>query len=398
MNRVPIAEHHPDNRHRSALWATGFRPFYLGGALFACAAMLVWLALLDGYALPHFAPGLPGVLWHAHEMIFGFGGAIVSGFLLTAVRAWSERNPAHGGMLAATWLLWLAGRVALAYAPPVAAAVIDIAFLPVVAGLLLRVLVGQKNSHNIFLPAALALLAVLNLLFHVWALNGHADWALRTAYGAVGMFVLFVTIIGGRIIPSYTLEAIPGLEIQSRRFVERAVMPLTMLAFALDAFAVSPLVIAATAIAAAVVHGLRLLSWHSWRVGNRPILAILHIAYAWIPAGCLLLAAAALGFIPHSIAIHAFTVGAMGCAIIAMITRTARVHTRRPLVAGYMEIACYGLLVIAALIRTLVPWLAPQLTTHAINLSGACWIVAFVFYCIRFAGWLATPRIDGKAA
>lgn len=396
MNRVLIAEPRPEERPRFALWTLGFRPFYLGGALFGGAAMLIWLAMLGGHAPPRFAPALPGVLWHVHEMIFGFGAAIVAGFLLTAVRAWTTQNPAHGASLVVVWLLWLAGRLAIAFAPASFAAVVDVAFLPVVALMLLRVLLRAKNRHNIFLPVALGLLAVLNLLFHLWAANGHADWALRTAFVAVGLLVLFVTIIGGRIIPSFTVNAIPGFEVRRWRFVEASVVPLTALAFVLDGVEVSSTAIAAAAFAAALVHGIRQWGWRSWRVGNRPILTILHVAYAWIPAGCVLLALAALGLVPHSVAIHAFTVGAIGCAIIAMITRTARGHTGRPLVAGRMEIICYGLLVMAALTRTLGPWLAPQWLTVWIGVSGVCWIVALVVYCVRYAGWLASPRADGK--
>jgi len=396
MNRILTAGPHPDDRPHFALWSLGFRPFYLGGALFGCAAMLVWLAMLDGHVSPRFAPALPGLLWHVHEMIFGFGAAIVVGFLLTAVRAWTTRNPAQGASLAAIWLLWLAGRAAVGFASPLVAAVVDVAFLPVVALVLLRVLVRAKNRHNVFLPVALGLLAVLNGLFHLWAANGHADWALRSAYLAVGLLVLFVTIIGGRIIPSFTVNAIPGFEVRRWRFVEAAVVPLTALAFVLDGVAAAPLAVALAAFAAAFAHGVRQWGWRSWRVGNRPILTILHVAYAWIPAGCVLLALAALDVVAHTVAIHAFTVGAIGCAIVAMITRTARGHTGRPLKAGRLDILCYGLLVAAALARTLGPWLAPQALGVWIGLSGACWIVGLVVYCVRYAGWLVAPRADGK--
>ena len=337
MNRIPVAEPGAKGRRGFALWALGFRPFYLGGALFGSAAMLVWLAALDGHPLPGIESPLPGVLWHVHEMIFGFAAAIVACFLLTAVRAWTMVTPAQGRSLAA-----------------------------------------------------------LNLTFHLATAGGHMDWALRSAYVAVGLLVLFVTIIGGRIIPSFTANAIPGFEVRRWARVEATVMPLTALAFVLDGVDAPRVAVVASAIAAAFVQGLRLWGWRSWRVGNRPILAILHIAYAWIPVGCAMLALAAAGVVAHSLAIHAFTVGAIGCAIIAMITRTARGHTGRPLVAGRIEVACYALLVLAALIRVFGPWLAPQWTSAWIDASGASWIAAFAAYCVRYAGWLMAPRVDGK--
>jgi uncharacterized protein involved in response to NO len=379
-----------------ALWALGFRPFYLGGALFGCAAMLAWLAELDGHPLPSLHPYLPGMLWHVHEMIFGFAAAIVAGFLLTAVRAWTAVTPAQGGSLAALWLLWLAGRVAVGYAPPAIAMSVDIAFLPVCALVLLRVLVRAQNRHNIFLPVALGLLAAANLGFHLAAMTQRVDWALRSAYLAVGLLVLFVTVIGGRVIPSFTANAVPGFQVRKWRLVEASVVPLTMLAFLLDGLGAPHRVIAVAAAVAACAQGMRVIGWRSWRVGNRPILAILHVAYAWIPVGFAMLALAAWGVVPHSLAIHTFTVGAVGCAIVAMITRTARGHTGRPLVAGRAEIASYALLVLAAIVRVLVPALWPQQTLVAIDVSGACWIVAFAAYCARYAAWLWSPRLDGK--
>jgi uncharacterized protein involved in response to NO len=379
-----------------ALWALGFRPFYLGGALFAVAAMLAWLAELDGHPLPALHPYLPGMLWHVHEMIFGFGAAIVTGFLLTAVRAWTTVTPAEGKSLAALWTLWLAGRIALGYASAPIAFVLDFAFLPVSALVLLRVLVHSKNRHNIFLPIALGLLAISNLVFHLAAANGRADIALRSAYVAVGLLVLFVTIIGGRIIPSFTTNAVPGHQVRKWRFVESSIMGLTLLTFLLDGFGVSGVVLAAAALVTAVDQAMRVIGWYPWRIGNRPILTILHIAYAWIPFGFFMLALAALGVVAHSLAIHTFTVGAVGGAIMAMITRTARGHTGRALVAGPVDIVCYALIVVAALIRVLVPALAPGQTVIAIDVSAACWILAFACYFARYAGWLATPRVDGK--
>lgn len=396
MNTYRIEEPAPAPRSGFALWALGFRPFYLGGALFGAAALLVWLAAFAGHPLPGVSGYLPGVFWHVHEMIFGFGAAIVVGFLLTAVRAWTAVTPAQGKSLAALWLLWLAGRVALAHAPAAAAVPIDSLFLPVCALLVARVLLRAKNRHNLFLPVALALFGALNVAFHLAMLNGRADWALHSAYLAVGMLVLFITIIGGRIIPNFTANAVPGYAFKRWNTVERAVMPLSALAFVLDATLGSGAWVALAAGAAACAQAARLAGWKPWRVGNRPILAILHMAYAWIPLGFALLALAASGLVAHTLAIHAFTAGAVGGAIMAMITRTARGHTGRPLVAGRIEIACYALIVLAALIRVFGPWLAPQWLVFWIEASGACWVLAFAAYCWRYAGWLIAPRVDGK--
>ena len=391
-----IAEPPAAAKRGFALWALGFRPFYLGGALFAALAMLVWVSELHGHPLPALNPWLPGMLWHAHEMIFGFAAAIVVGFLLTAVRAWTAVTPAEGKSLAALWCLWLAGRVAVAYGSPWIAIPLDVAFLPVCALVLLRVLLPAKNRHNVFLPIALSLLAVTNLVFLLSAASGHVDWALRSAYVAVGFIVLFVTIIGGRIIPSFTVNAVPGHEVRRWQFVESSIVPLTLLPFVLDGFGVTGPVLAVCAAVAGCLHLLRFAGWRPWRVGNRPILAILHIAYGWITLGFVMLALAAVGVLDHSLAIHAFTVGVIGGAIIAMITRTARGHTGRPLVAGRLEVACYALIVLAAVVRVLLPTVAPQQTAVALDLSATLWCIAFALYFARYVSWLTQPRIDGK--
>ncbi|WP_255213501.1 NnrS family protein, partial [Burkholderia pseudomallei] len=226
-NHSPLAP--PDGRH-AALWSTGFRSFYLGGAGFGAIAMLAWLGALAGHDSAGRAAPASGLFWHAHEMVFGFGGAIVSGFLLTSLRTWTSTNPAQGPSLAALWLLWLAGRVLMWTGPGWAAAAVDIALLPAIAYALVRALIGAKNRHGIFLPVALGMLAALNALFHLWIRQGHADWALRCVDLAAGLLVLFIVIIGGRIIPSITATARPELPVRQWRLVESSVMSVTLAA------------------------------------------------------------------------------------------------------------------------------------------------------------------------
>lgn len=312
----------------------GFRPFYLGGALFGTLAMLVWLGALHGIVPAGRMTSLNGILWHAHEMIFGFAAAIVAGFLLTAVRAWTSLETPSGVPLALLWILWLAGRIAVWLGPEPLAAIVDSAFLPVLMIVLLRVLIPARNRHNIFVPVVLGMLGLLNVLFHAWLLQGRADLALRSADAAVGLLVTLVTIIAGRVTPMFTANAVPDYACRRWRAIEALAVPLPLLAFALDALGASAWLVGSAAGATAVVHGIRLVGWRSWKVGRRPILSILHVAYAWVPLGFSLLTLSAVGWVPHSLALHALTVGVLGGAIIAMITRTALGHTGRTLVAG----------------------------------------------------------------
>ena len=375
----------------------GFRPFYLGGALFGALAVLGWLGSMHGMPLAGRGSSLGGILWHAHEMIFGFAVAIVAGFLLTAVRAWTSIETPSGAPLALLWLLWLAGRIAVWFGPEPLAAVVDSAFLPVLMIVLLRVLIQARNRHNIFVPVVLGMLGLLNVLFHVWALRGRAEMSLRAADAAVGLLVTLVTIIAGRVTPMFTANAVPGYTFRRSRAIEALAVPLPLLVFALDVLGASAWLIASAAGATAVVHGIRFAGWRSWRVGRRPIVTILHVAYAWVPLGFALLALSAVGLVPHSIALHALTVGALGGAIIAMITRTALGHTGRRLVAGPMEIVCYCLVIAAAILRVFGPLLVNRWSAWWIDAAGVCWCVAFALYARQYWPYLIRPRIDGKA-
>ena len=380
-----------------AVLRLGFRPFYLGGAAYGFLAMLVWLAALRGQGSAGRDTAMSGMIWHVHEMIFGFVAAIVVGFLLTAVRAWTSRPTPTGAPLAGLWLLWAAARVPVWTGPQPLAAIVDCAFLPLVALALLRVLVAAKNRHNIFLPVALVLFGVLNILFHLWAALGRADLALRTGYAATGLIVMFVAIIAGRVVPMFTTNAIPGLTLHRWRVVETVAPFSALVVLAADAYGIAPAILAPLAAATALVHALRIVGWRSWRVGARPILWILHAAYAWLPVGFGLLAGAALGLVPHSVAIHALTVGAIGCAIIAMITRTALGHTGRALVAGPWEIASYWLMLAAALVRVFGPLLAPAATSVWFDVAGGAWLLSLLVYLVRYVPYLSAPRLDGKA-
>jgi uncharacterized protein involved in response to NO len=195
----------------------------------------------------------------------------------------------------------------------------------------------------------------------------------------------------------FTANAIPGFVTRRWRPVEMAVAPLTLLALFADAAGLAPVLVVPLALAACGVHLARMAGWRSHAaVRGRPILAILHLAYAWIPLGFALLALSAAGRVPHTLAMHAFTAGVIGGAIIAMITRTARGHTGRPLVADRRDIASYALVMAGSALRVAGPLAAPQL--HSVWIWGAalCWIAAFTIYFASYVIPLCRPRPDGK--
>ncbi|QTD46594.1 NnrS family protein [Ottowia testudinis] len=372
----------------------GFRPFYLGAAAFGALSVPFWLLMWYG-AITH-PPALAPLLWHAHEILYGFAVAVVVGFLLTAGKAWTGLPTPRGAWLGALALLWLAARIAALGAPYPLYAALDVALLPLVAGVLLNVLLRAKNRRNLPLVGILVLLALANLAFHLNVL-GLIDWpALHAMHAALALIVMIECVMGGRVIPFFTANVTPGLKIAPWPRFEFAVLGITALALlAWVARAQGAWTVALLALAAGL-NAWRQWRWAPWKTLTRPILWVLHLAYAWIPAGFALLALAQAGWMPQTAGIHALGLGATGGLIIGMITRTARGHTGRPLRAGPLETAAYVLMMLAALLRVGAPLLAPAALTPGLTLAGGAWSLAFLLYLLQYAPWLLRPRADGK--
>ena len=376
----------------------GFRPFYLGAALFALLAIPLWVALFLGHGT--LAMPLSPLLWHAHEMLFGFAIAVIMGFLLTAVKAWTGLATPRGAFLAALALLWLAARVAAVTGPYALYALLDLALLPLVAAVLTRLLLRARNRRNLPLAGMLMLLALANGFFHLGVIGAIKMSPLTPLYAALALIVMIECVIAGRVIPAFTMSATPGLKLTVSVLVDRAAMALTALALLLWVFAP-----AATAwnmgaglalSLAAVSHVLRLLQWRPAITRHRPILWILHASYAWIPFGLALLAAARFGWIANSVGVHALAIGATAGLIIGMITRTARGHTGRALQVSRPEATAYALVMLAAATRVLLPLAVPAWLPMALVVSAAAWSLAFAIYLFIYTPWLLQTRLDGK--
>jgi uncharacterized protein involved in response to NO len=376
----------------------GFRPFYLGAAAFAVLAIPLWVALFLGQW--QLTMALPPLLWHAHEMLFGFAIAVILGFLLTAVKAWTGLATPRGASLGALALLWLAARLAAVTGPYALYAVLDLALLPLVAVVLTRLLLQARNRRNLPLAGMLMLLALANGFFHLGLIGAVEIAPLTPLYAALSLIVMIECVIAGRVIPAFTMSATPGLKLKVRPSVERAALALTALALLLwvSAPAEEPWR-SGTGLAlslAAVAHVLRLLQWRPMITRHRPILWILHMAYAWIPLGLALLAAAQFGWTGATAGVHALAIGATAGLIIGMLTRTARGHTGRPLQVSRPEIAAYVLVMVAAVVRVLLPLAVPQWLPMALVIAATAWSLSFAIYLFIYAPWLLKTRLDGK--
>jgi uncharacterized protein involved in response to NO len=369
-----------------ALFNLGFRPFYLLAALYGALSIAAWVAVLHGLG---WSGVLDPLLWHQHEMLFGFAFAVIAGFLLTAGRVWTGRPTPEGGWLALLALHWLAARVLVYTGPLAAAAVVDSAFPVVVAAAMARAIFGARNRRNDFIVVLLCAFGAANLWFYA------APGALPVR-AALWLTMILVIVMAGRVVPSFTANALPKAGVVARPRLDRAALAVTLAAFGADLLGLGAWLAASLAAVAALLHAVRQWGWRPLATRERPILWILHLSHAWIPVAFALLALEALGLVGAAVPLHAFGVGAIGGLIIAMITRTALGHTGRPLVVGGAEVAAYLLVHAAALLRLLAPALPASAYLPVISLSGAAWSAAFLIYAAVYLPRLTQPRLDGK--
>jgi uncharacterized protein involved in response to NO len=372
----------------------GFRPFYLLAALFAATAIPLWAAIVLGRVSVGLA--VPPLLWHAHEMLYGFAVAVVIGFLMTAGKAWTGLPTPRGPALGALAVLWIAARLSALGAPYAVYALLDVALLPLVAGIFARVLLRAGNRRDLPLAGVLGGLAVANIIFHLAVLSIVDVPPVRALYAALAFIVVIECVIAGRVIPAFTVSATPGLAITAQPRLGAAALATTAVGLALWVFAAPAPLTAAALIAAAGLQVLRQWHWRPFVTRSRPILWILHLSHAWLPVGFVLLACAQLGKVPVSAGIHALAVGATGGLIIGMLTRTARGHTGRPLQASRLEVVAYLLVFAAAICRVVMPLVAPQWLQHFVAGAAVAWSAAFLIYLFIYTPWLTSTRLDGK--
>ena len=376
-----------------ALWNLGFRPFYLLASLLSALSVLLWVAQFSGYLTFAY---LQGPAWHGHEMLFGYTIAVIAGFLLTAVRAWTNQPTASGGALMALAALWIAGRVLVLTPFAMAAALVNAAFPVAIAVAIGIPLVRAGNVRNYFFVGLMLLMSVLVLAVHL-ALQGRIELPPRVGLQLALDVILFImAVMAGRVIPMFTNNGVPGTGATRHPVVEKLALGTVLLLFAADLAQFPPAVIAALALAGALVHGVRLYLWKPWRTLGTPLVWILHAAYAWIVIHLALRGLSAAGLVAGSFATHALTIGAIGGLTLGMMTRTARGHTARPLIADKFEVAMFMLIQVAAVARVFCGIALPASYLMSVQLSGLLWAAAFGLYAIRYWPVLTRVRLDGK--
>ena len=375
------------------LLSYGFRPFFLLGAIYAGLAVLAWLPIFHGELQLRTAFG--AIDWHVHEMLYGYLPAVVTGFLLTAIPNWTGRLPIQGTPLLVLVVLWLSGRVAVTLSAEIGwltAALIDAGFLALLIAAIGREIVAGKNWRNLRVVALIALLLVGNVAFHLEShFDGAADYGIRIGVAAM---VLLISVIGGRVVPSFTRNWLvrenPGrLPAPIARF-DVVVIAVSAIALALWVVRPSGKLSAITLAIAGLLQIARLARWAGDRTFNDRLVLVLHVGYAFVPLGFLLSSATALDLVAVSAGIHAWTVGAAGTMTLAVMTRASLGHTGHALAASAVTEAIYAAVVVAALAR-IGAALFPVWSEPLLHLTVLAWCVAFFGFAASYG-----PLLLGK--
>ena len=381
------------------LFRLGFRPFFLFGALFSALAMLGWLGQLNGwFALPGIANP---IWWHAHEMLFGFGAAIVAGFLLTAVQNWTAHPGVRGWPLALVVGLWAIPRGLLPWfgESNVTLMVMDLAWLPLCTWFLARPIIVTRQWRNLFFVPLLLVLTLLNTACWRW----HAEWPLveHILLATVLLFTTLIAVMGGRVIPFFTARATGTEKALPLPWLERIALAslwlILLLWLVLPTQWVTGIQMFPLYIVAAGAHLYRQLRWRPGITVAHPLLWSLHLAYLFIPLGLTALATRTAGWpIALSLASHLFSAGSMGAMILGMIARVSLGHSGRALQIGRRITAAFALVILSALLRVLLPLFWPDLTLTGWNLSGWSWVAAYGLFIWVYTPILTSPRADGR--
>lgn len=384
---TPISIKHP-------LWALGFRPLYFVAACWFVVSLFIWLSAY-AHGMP-IASHLPPMEWHAHEMLFGFAGAVIVGFLFTAVRNWTAQNTPRGIELQVIVLLWLLTRIFnLSGASWWALASEALFFIAAAIGIG-RPLVRSSNKRNYIFVVALCFLSLVSSLHHLTALQViHLFSGAALMQAALGAIVIVVTVMAGRVVPMFTKNPLPHVTTRHFAWLEKTIIPVTVAWLLAELLSVEWMRFVLAG-ALAVLHAIRFSGW-GWRhTAKIPMLWILHAAYAWLIIGFALRFSGFFSPMAQLLSTHSLTAGTISGLCLGMMSRTARGHTGRLIHASKTEAVAFGLILTAAFVRVLLPLLWPAFYQWFVAIAGVLAMSAFVCYVVVFAPWLFRPRADGR--
>ena len=380
----------------------GFRPFFLSGAVFSIVAIILWLLMYKGTV--SLSPLGGGYWWHIHEMIYGFGCAIIAGFLLTAVQNWTGARGAQGTTLLMLFLLWLVGRVAVIFPNllgEILTTLVDLSFLPAVAVVLAKPIVAVKQYRNLFFVPLLLLFTLANAEMHLAIYYPDTFTITYAGYAGVILVTFLMSVMAGRVTPMFTANGTKTPKVTPLPWLDKITngsLGLAMLYLLLQpVVGFSETFFGVLLIIAGIFQTMRWLRWRPWITLTIPLLWSIHLSIKFIAYGLIVLGASYLmAEIPSNHIWHLLTVGGMGGLILAMISRVSLGHTGRPLSPPKAMTFAYALIALAALVRALGPWILPEKSLLFIDISGTFWLLAFGIFVVTYAPMLMSARKDGR--
>ena len=379
-----------------ALFALGFRPFFLFAGISAVVLLSLWLLMWQG----KIAPGgyFNHMQWHAHEMLFGYTASVIAGFLLTAVRNWTGLAVPIKGKLAALAMIWLLARLLMfvPIVPGFVVALVDLAFFPLVGASLFRPLWYGQNKVNRYFLLLFAAMTFANLLFHLDALGIAPGMWQRGSYFMLDTVLLTLLLVAGRVMPFFTEKAVVGSSPKNIPWVERAGFVLVILLAFGQLFQPLGVVAGGVALALALLQVVRLAGWYHAGIWRIPVLLILYAGYTWLVIGLALRGLSSFIQVSPNLGIHGLTVGAVGVITLGMMSRVALGHTGRDINTTLLTNLAFLLLNIGAVLRVLLPLVLPSQYTTWVNIGGGLWVLAFALFVIVYLPILIRPRIDGR--
>jgi len=379
------------------LFALGFRAFFALAGFAALVLIVLWNAIYNGTLTSvHY---YPDNYWHAHEMLLGYAVAVIAGFLLTAVKNWTGKPTLTGDQLAGLCLLWLYGRVLPFYAgalPDAVIALVDFAFLPVLAYQVSKPILQAKQFRNLFFIGLLMLLALGNGLIHAEMLGLLENGASAGIQLVVATIIILILIIAGRVFPFFTERGIPGTLIIKNPLLDSLSVASAVIVFALPLFGISGTLLALASVVAIAFNSARLTGWYVQRIWYVPLLWVLYAGYGWIILGFILTTLSAYAVVLPSLALHAFTVGGIGVLTLGMMARVSLGHTGRALKASNAIAIAFVLINVAVLFRVLLPIAIPGWYENLVYVSTLSWLAAFSLFIFVYGPILTSARVDGQ--
>ena len=384
------------NKNTFALFALGFRPFFLLAAFSAPLLITLWLLQLSGKITlsTYYSP----TGWHAHEMLFGYTVAVIAGFLLTAAGNWTGMKMINGWRLLLLSLLFIFARLTpfISDLPFWIITVVDLAFIPLVAFIIAVPVIRAKQWSNFIFVPLLLTMAAANLVVHLSALDIINTSNVMGSRMMLYLIVLLIVIMGGRVIPFFTERGVNGVMTKKWNLIER-LSPLSVILVAIaDVFYGDKVITGYLALIAAIIQFIRLAGWYSNKIWNVPLVWILQIAYSWFIVGFILKASVIFNLNISLFSYHAFTVGGVGIMTLGMMARVSLGHTGREMKLNGWMVLAFILINIAAILRVIVPIFMPDNYLQLIQLAGWFWVLSFIIFLMVYTPMWLKSRVDGR--